>query len=52
MTPNAGMFGADIIGYPLGYAQLTNSRPLALVGDSELGAYELLFSFSTPGDKD
>ena len=24
----------------------------ALVGDPEAGAYELLFSFSTPGDKD
>ena len=32
-------------------AQLTNARALALVGNCEAGAYELLFSFSTPGDK-
>ncbi len=44
--------GADIIGYLLGYAQLTNARALALVGDSDAGAYELLFSFATPRDKD
>jgi hypothetical protein len=50
--PEGRVFGADIIGYLLGYAQLTNSRALALVGDLEAGAYELLFSFSTPGDKD
>ena len=50
--PEGRVFGADIIGYLLGYAQLTNSRALALVGDPETGAYELLFSFSTPGDKD
>jgi hypothetical protein len=43
---------ADIVGYLLGYAQLTNARALALVGDPEADAYELLFSFSTPGDKD
>jgi len=52
MTPKARAFSADIIGYLLGYAQLTNSRALALVGDPEAGAYELLFSFATPGDKD
>jgi hypothetical protein len=40
-------FGADIIGYLLGYAQLTNARALALVGDHDAGAYEILFSFST-----
>jgi hypothetical protein len=50
--PEGRAFGADIIGYLFGYAQLTNSRPLALVGDPEAGAYELLFSFSAPGDKD
>ena len=50
--PEARVFGADIIGYLLGYAQLTNTRALALVGDPEAGAYELLFSFSTPGDKE
>lgn len=50
--PEGRVFGADIIGYLFGYAQLTNARTLALVGDPEAGAYELLFSFSTPGDKD
>ena len=46
------VFAADIVGYLFGYAQLTNARALALVGDPEAGAYELLFSFSTPGNKD
>ncbi|HKV77373.1 MAG TPA: hypothetical protein VJP02_04500 [Candidatus Sulfotelmatobacter sp.] len=50
--PEGRASGADIIGFLLGYAQLTNARALALVGDPEAGAYELLFSFSTPGDKD
>ena len=50
--PEGRAFGADIIGYLLGYAQLTNSLALALEGDPEAGAYELLLSFSTPGDKD
>ena len=50
--PEGRAFGADIIVYLLGYAQLTKARALALVGDPEAGAYELLFSFSTPGDKD
>jgi hypothetical protein len=44
-------FAADIVGYLFGYAQLANARALALVGDPEAGAYEILFSFSTPGDK-
>jgi hypothetical protein len=46
------LFAADIVGYLFGYAQLANARALALVVDPEAGAYELLFSFSTPGDKD
>ena len=45
-------FAADIVGYLFGYAQLANARALALVGDPEADAYEILFSFSTPGDKD
>jgi hypothetical protein len=45
-------FAAEIIGYLFGYAQLTNTRSLALVGDSDAGAYELLFSFWTPEEKD
>jgi hypothetical protein len=50
--PEGREFLPDMVGYLLGYAQLTNARALALVGDPEAGAYELLFSFSTPGDKD
>jgi hypothetical protein len=45
------VFAADIVGYLFGYAQVANARALALVGDPEADAYELLFSFSTPGDK-
>jgi hypothetical protein len=51
-APEDRALAADIVGYLFGYAQLTNARALALVGDPEAGAYELLFSFSTPGDKD
>ncbi len=43
--------GAEAIGYLFGYAQMTDTRMLALVGDSDAGAYELLFSFSTPAMK-
>jgi len=42
---------ADTIGYLLGYAHLTNTRSLALVGDAEMEAFELLFSFAVPEDK-
>jgi len=38
----------DIIGYLVGYAHLSNTRSLALFGDPDASAYELLFSFSTP----
>lgn len=38
------MFAADIVGYLFGYAQMTNARALALVGDPEAGAYELLLT--------
>jgi hypothetical protein len=31
------LFAADTIGYLFGYAQLTNTRSLALVGDSDAG---------------
>jgi hypothetical protein len=49
--PKARLYGADIIGYLVGYANLTNSRSLALLGDPDAGAYELLFSFSSPAEK-
>jgi hypothetical protein len=42
---------ADTIGYLLGYARLTNTRSLALLGDPSAEAYEILFSFSTPEEK-
>ena len=47
----ARLFAADIIGYLFGYANLTNTRSLALLGDSNANAYELLFSFSSPEEK-
>jgi hypothetical protein len=46
------VFAADIVGYLFGYAQLANAHTLALVGDPEASAYEILSSFSTPRDKD
>jgi hypothetical protein len=49
--PEARLYGADIIGYLVGYANLTNTRSLALLGDPNAGAYDLLFSFSSPEEK-
>jgi hypothetical protein len=40
-----------MIGYLVGYANLTNTRSLALLGDPDASAYELLFSFSSPAEK-
>jgi hypothetical protein len=42
---------AETIGYLWGYARLTNTRSLALLGDPAAEAYEILFSFSTPDEK-
>ena len=50
-NPEARLFAADIIGYLIGYANLTNTRSLALLGDPDACAYELLFSFSSPEEK-
>jgi hypothetical protein len=36
-----------MIGHPFGYAQATNTSALALVGDADANAYELLFSFAS-----
>ena len=47
----ARLYSADIIGYLVGYAHLTNTRTLALLGDPDASAYELLFSFSTSEEK-
>jgi hypothetical protein len=49
--PEARLFAADIIGYLVGYANLTNTRSLALLGDTDASAYELPFSFSSPEEK-
>jgi len=49
--PEARIFVSDIIGYLFGYAHLTNTRSLALVGDPGANAYELLFSFSSSEEK-
>lgn len=49
--PEGRLFGADIVGYLVGYAQLTNTRVLALIGDPDASAYELLLSFSSPEEK-
>ena len=49
--PEDRLFGAEIVGYLVGYAQLTNTRVLALLGDPDASAYELLFSFSSPEEK-
>src|SRR5271166_950276 len=50
-SPEARLFSAEIIGYLVGYATLTNTRSLVLVGDPDASAYELLFSFSSPEEK-
>jgi hypothetical protein len=44
-------FGAESIGYFFGYAQLTDTRIVALLGDPAADAYELLFSFSSNENK-
>ena len=49
--PEGRHFASEIIGYLFGYAQLTNTRALALLGDANANAYELLFSFSSPEEK-
>jgi len=50
-NPEARLFAADIIGYLVGHSNLTNTRSLALLGDPDTSAYELLFSFSSPEEK-
>jgi hypothetical protein len=41
----------EAIGHMLAYAQMTDTRMLALVGDPEADAYELLFSFNSSENK-
>ncbi|MGB7608526.1 MAG: hypothetical protein WBL97_08955 [Candidatus Sulfotelmatobacter sp.] len=50
-NPEARLFAAEIIGYLVGYANLTNTRSLVVLGDPDASAYELLFSFSSPEEK-
>jgi hypothetical protein len=50
-NPESQLFAAEIIGHLVGYANLTNTRSLALLGDPDASAYELLFSFSSPVEK-
>ncbi len=50
--PEARRFAAHIIAYLCGYAHLTNTRSLALLGDPDASAYELLFSFASTSEKD
>ncbi len=49
--PEARLFAADVVGYLMGYAHLTDTRSLALAGDRVDNAYEFLFSFSSPEGK-
>jgi hypothetical protein len=49
--PEGRDLAADTIGYLLGYAHLTNTRSLALIGDPSEMAYEILFSFSSTAEK-
>jgi hypothetical protein len=42
---------AEAIGYMLAYAQMTDTRMLALLGDRNADAYELLFSFNSSENK-
>ena len=43
--------GTEAIGYMFAFAQMTDTRMLALIGDPQADAYELLFSFSSPGNR-
>jgi len=50
-NPEARLSATDIIGYRVGYANVTNPRSLALLGDPDASAYKLLFSVSSPEKK-
>ena len=43
--------GTESFGYMFAFSQLTDTRMLALIGDPQADAYELLFSFSSPANK-
>jgi hypothetical protein len=48
----ARLLATEIIGHLFGYAQATNTRALAVVGDADANAYELLFSFASSEGKE
>ena len=43
--PEARLFAADIIGYLVGYANLTNTRSLALLGNPDASVTSFYFPF-------
>ena len=45
--PAQRAFDTEDLGYLLGYALLTDTRVLAVLGDSSADTYEILFSFSS-----
>ena len=45
------LIASDTIGYLFGYAAMTNTRSLALLGDRDANAFEILFSFSSAEGK-
>ena len=49
--PEGRHFAGEIIGYLFGYGTADETRALALLGDADASAYELLFSFSSPQEK-
>jgi hypothetical protein len=49
--PEAQEETAEMIGYLLAYARMTNTRSLALLADPNGLAYEILFSFHSPEEK-
>jgi len=48
----ARLFATEIIGHLFCYVQAINTRALALVGDADANAYELLFSFASSEGKE
>jgi hypothetical protein len=52
MTQRLGFLRRTIIGYLCAYAHLANTRSLALIGDPDASAYEILFSVAPPEEKD
>jgi hypothetical protein len=49
--PGAQDDAAEVIGYLLAYARVTNTRSLALLADPHGLAYEILFSFHSSNEK-